>query len=185
MMIDIVCRGSVEAPVRVPESLEVIDRNTRVSMSASKIHTKSPKSLFLLIYCEVGGYEVNALWPRRIHPRTFWGLKGVLVGCRGWDNCEMFGQTYTVIFCYISIRFWLGNIQNTLGTNLRPLWGPPRTLWGLLGVYPWFWGHYRINHIGLLVYNTQMTCDFHETCRVIHTKLLWGLIKMSVQRTDT
>ena len=56
----------------------------------------------------------------------------------------MFGQTYTVIFCYISIRFWLGNIQNTLGTNLRPLWGPPRTL-GSLGSVPMVLGSLQDN----------------------------------------
>ena len=50
MMIDIVCRGFVEAPVRVPESLEVIDRNTRVSISASKIHTKSPVYFSFFLY---------------------------------------------------------------------------------------------------------------------------------------
>ena len=55
MMIDMACRGSVEAPVRFPESLEVIDRNTRVRISASKIQKSS---VFLSFFLYIVRLEV-------------------------------------------------------------------------------------------------------------------------------
>ena len=99
-MIDIAFRGSMEAPGRFPENLEVFERNTRVSNLASKIHTNSPVYFSFLLY--IVRWEVKKL------------MTSILSGTLSGDSTTPL-QTISIIIRVILSHFKPGNPGNPVG----------------------------------------------------------------------